>query len=133
MQKEMAERQAVCMLMKQWVSENIDDVTSVLLDIVPFICGECNTDDLQKDLNVVNITFANIALDVIRTRNEQEAEGYKREPLSLPADAMEMQNALYDLSRFFKKFNRLGCLLKHNSDMPAFRMAISTFDQVDSM
>lgn len=79
------------------------------------------------------MTFASIALNVIKQRNESEAEGHKCMPLCLPADATEMDNALYDLSRFLKKFDRLGSLLERNEEMPAFRMAISNDDDVDSI
>ena len=47
--------------------------------------------------------------------------------------ATAMDNALYDLSRFMRKFNRLGSLLERNEEMPAFRMAISNDDDVDSI
>ena len=87
--------------------------------------------ELKSSLNIVNITFATVALDVIRVRNEQENGNGMT--LCLPVDAMEMQNALYDLSRFLKKFNRLGSLLERNEEMPAFRMAISNDDDVDSI
>jgi hypothetical protein len=98
---------------------------------VPFICGECNLSDLKDRLNTVNVTFASVALDVIRVRNEQENGNGMT--LCLPVDAMEMQNALYDLSRLLKKFNRLGSLLERNEEMPAFRMAISNDNDVDSI
>jgi hypothetical protein len=54
-------------------------------------------------------------------------------PMCLPCDATAMDNALYDLSRFMRKFNRLGSLLERNEEMPAFRMAISNDDDVDSI
>lgn len=133
LQKEIAERQAVCMLMEQWVKDNVKEVASVLLDLIPFICSECGRSGLKDHLNTVNMTFASIALNVIKQRNESEAEGNKCMPLCLPADATEMDNALYDLSRFLKKFDRLGRLLERNEEMPAFRMAISNDDDVDSI
>jgi hypothetical protein len=54
-------------------------------------------------------------------------------PMCLPCDATAMDNALYDLSRFMKKFNRLGSLLERNEGMPAFRMAIRNDNDVDSI
>lgn len=133
LQKELAERQAVMMLMEQWVKDNVSEVASALADIVPFICGECNRSDLKDRMNTVNVTFASVALNVIKQRNEASAEGKEQMPMCLPADATEMDNAIYDLSRFLKKFNRLGGLLERNEDLPAFRMAISKFDEVDSI
>ena len=81
----------------------------------------------------MNVTFASVALNVIKQRNESEAEGNKHIPMCLPCDATEMDNALYDLSRFMKKFNRLGSLLERNEEMPAFRMAIANDNDVDSI
>ena len=133
MQKRMADNQATAMLMEQWVRDNVKEIAFALSDIVPFICGECNLSDLKDRLNTVNVTFASVALNVIKQRNEAEAEGNKHMPMCLPADATEMDNALYDLSRFMRKFNRLGSLLERNEEMPAFRMAISNDDDVDSI
>lgn len=132
-QKRMADNQATAMLMEQWVRDNVKEIAYALSDIVPFICGECNLSDLKDRLNTVNVTFASVALNVIKQRNEAEADGNKHMPMCLPADATEMDNALYDLSRFMKKFNRLGSLLERNEEMPAFRMAISNDDDVDSI
>ena len=129
--KRMADNQATAMLMEQWVRDNVKEIAFALLDIVPFICGECNLSNLKDRMNTVNVTFASVALDVIKVRNEQENGNGMT--LCLPVDAMEMQNALYDLSRFMKKFNRLGSLLERNETMPAFRMAIANDNDVDSI
>ena len=53
--------------------------------------------------------------------------------MCLPVDALEMQNTLYDLSRFLKMFSPLGYLMEKNENMPAFRMSISAYDKVDSV
>ena len=129
--KRMADNQATAMLMEQWVRDNVKEIAFALSDIVPFICGECNLSNLKDMLNTVNVTFASVALNVIKQRNE--AEDNKHIPMCLPADATEMDNALYDLSRFLKKFNRLGSLLERNEEMPAFRMAIANDNDVDSI
>ena len=132
-QERVADKQETAMLMEQWVRDNVKEIAFALSDIVPFICGECNLSDLKDRLNTVNVTFASVALNVIKQRNESEADGNKHIPMCLPCDATEMDNALYDLSRFMKKFNRLGSLLERNEEMPAFRMAISNDDDVDSI
>jgi hypothetical protein len=129
--KRMADNQATAMLMEQWVRDNVKEIAFALLDIVPFICGECNLSDLKDRMNTVNVTFASVALNVIKQRNE--ADENKHMPMCLPCDATAMDNALYDLSRFMRKFNRLGSLLERNEEMPAFRMAISNDDDVDSI
>ena len=131
--KRMADNQATAMLMEQWVRDNVKEIAFALLDIVPFICGECDLSDLKDMMNTVNVTFASLALNVIKQRNESEADGNKHMPMCLPCDATEMDNALYDLSRFMKKFNRLGSLLERNEKMPAFRMAIANDNDVDSI
>ena len=131
--KRMADNQATAMLMEQWVRDNVKEVAFALSDIVPFICGECNLSDLKDRMNTVNVTFASVALNVIKQRNEAEEEGNKHTPMCLPCDATAMNNALYDLSRFLKKFKRLGSLLERNETMPAFRMAIANDNDVDSI
>lgn len=131
--KRMADSQATAMLMEQWVRDNVKEIAYALSDLVPFICGECNLSNLKDMLNTVNVTFASVALNVIKQRNEAEAEGNKHIPMCLPCDATAMDNALYDLSRFMKKFNRLGSLLERNETMPAFRMAVDNDNDVDSI
>ena len=129
--KRMADNQATAMLMEQWVRDNVKEIAFALSDIVPFICGECDLSDLKDRMNTVNVTFASVALNVIKQRNESDEN--KHMPMCLPCDATEMDNALYDLSRFMRKFNRLGSLLERNEEMPAFRMAIANDNDVDSI
>ena len=120
-------------LMTQWVVENANELASDMADLVAFICEECGFSDLQGALNTVNITFATVALEVVKQRNENEDEARERMPLCLPADAIEMQNSLYDLSRFLAKFSRLASLLERNEKMPAFRMTVESFYKADSL
>lgn len=126
-----ANRSAAHQLMTQFVKENAADVAHVLETLVPFINGESNLSELKGDMNTVNITFATVALDVIKLRNDSDGKGVM--PLSLPVDATQMQNALYDLSRFFKAFEPLASFIEHNSEMPAFKMSMSCFDIIDSV
>lgn len=126
----LAERMAAHQLMTQFVKDNASEVAHAISELVPFICGEADLSSLKSDLNTVNITFATVALDVIRSRNNEDREGI---PLCLPVDALEMQNALYELSRFFKMFAPMADLFEQNKDMPAFKMSISCFDTVDSL
>ena len=126
----LAERMAAHQLMTQFVKDNASEVAHAISELVPFICGEADLSSLKSDLNTVNITFATVALDVIRSRNNEDREGI---PLCLPVDALEMQNALYELSRFFKMFAPMANLFEQNKDMPAFKMSISCFDTVDSL
>jgi hypothetical protein len=108
------------------VAHSISELTS-------YICGENNLASMQRSLNTINVTFATIALEVVKQRNESEAEGNKRMPLCLPADAIEMQNALYDFSRFMKRFAAMAHMIELNENMPAFRMSVTAYDEVDSI
>ena len=128
-----ANRIAAHQLMTQWVKDNASDVARSMSELTSYICGENDLESLQRSLNTVNITFATVALEVVKQRNDSEAEGNKRIPLCLPADAIEMQNALYDLSRFLKKFRSMAWLIKHHEEMPAFKMSVTAYDQADSI
>ena len=128
---EIAQRSAAHQLMTQFVKENAAEVAHVLEMLVPFINGESNLSELKGDMNTVNITFATVALDVIKLRNDSDGKGVM--PLSLPVDATQMQNALYGLSRFFKAFSPLASFIEHNREMPAFKMSMNCFDTIDSV
>ena len=125
----LAEIYAAHKLMTDFVKENASGVANAICNLVPFLCEECNLSGLKSSLNVVNITFATVALNVIKSRNEIDDDT----ALCLPVDATEMQNALYDLSRFLKKFSSLASLIERNGEMPAFKMSINCYDQVDSV
>ena len=126
-----ANRIAAHQLMTQWVKDNAEDVAHAISTLTPFICGQCSVSGMKNLLNTVNVTFATVALDVIRSRNENE-DG-DDSCLCLPVDATEMQNTLYELSRFLKMFAPMGNLMERNQKMPAFRMSISAYDRVDSV
>lgn len=124
-----ANRIAAHQLMTQWVKDNAEDVAHAISELAPFICGQCTVSGMKELLNTVNVTFASVALEVIRSRNENGDDDTK----CLPVDALEMQNTLYELSRFLKMFKPLGYLMEKNENMPAFRMSISAYDKVDSV
>ena len=127
-----ANRIAAHQLMTQWVKDNAEDVAHALSTLAPFMCEQSSMAGMRSNLNTVNVTFATVALEVIRSRNESdEVEGGPGS--CLPVDALEMQNTLYELSRFLKMFSPLGYLMEKNQEMPAFRMSISAYDKVDSI
>ena len=128
-----ANRIAAHQLMTQWVKDNAGEVAHAMSELTSYICGENDLASMQRSLNTVNVTFATIALEVVKQRNDSEAEGNKRMPLCLPADAIEMQNALYDFSRFMKRFASMAHLIERNENMPAFKMSVTAYDQVDSI
>lgn len=121
----LAERAAAHVLMQNWVRENVEEVAHVLEELIPFMVGECNLADLNKHLNIVNTTFATIALEVIKANNQEDNQ------LCLPVDANRMQAAIYDLTKFFRILSSLDTMLQINCDTPAFRMCISAFDEVE--
>ena len=121
----LAERAAAHTLMQNWVRENVNEVAHVLEHLIPFMVGECNLADLNKHLNIVNTTFATIALEVIKANNRDSND------LCLPVDANRMQNTIYDLTKFFRILSRLDTMLQINRDNPAFRMCMSAFDEVE--
>lgn len=131
---EYAKRIASHQLMTQFVKDNAEDVANSICELAPFLCGECSISDLQESLNTVNVTFATVALDVINSRNVQnDPESQSRNPRCLPVDAIEMQNALCNFSRFMRSFAAMASLIERNEKMPAFRMSISAYDKVDSL
>ena len=65
-----AEMRAANQLMTDFVKENASEVAGAISQLVPFICEQCNLSGLQHSLNVVNMTFASVALDVIKSRNK---------------------------------------------------------------
>lgn len=121
----LTERAAAHVLMQNWVRENVDEVAHVLEELIPFMVGECNLADLNKHLNIVNTTFATIALEVIKAGNKEGCQ------LCLPVDASQMQEAIFDLTKFIRKLSSLDSMLQINSDNPAFRMCLSAFDEVE--
>ena len=123
--KTLAEIRAAHQLMQNWVRENVNEVANALEELIPFMIGECNLADLNRDLNIVNTTFATIALEVIKANNRDSND------LCLPVDANRMQNTIYDLTKFFRILNRLDTMLQINRDNPAFRMCMSAFDEVE--
>ena len=121
----LAERSAAHTLMQNWVRENVNEVAHVLEELIPFMVGDCNMADLNKDLNIVNTTFATIALEVIKAKSQDG------NPLCLPVDASQMQNAIFDLTKFFRTLSSFDAMLQVNRDNPAFRMCMSAFDEAE--
>ena len=70
-----ANRIAAHRLMTQWVKDNASEVAHSISELTSYICGENNLASMQRSLNTINVTFATIALEVVKQRNESEAEG----------------------------------------------------------
>ena len=118
-----AQRNAAHLLMKEYVKNNADSVASVLESILPFF-QECTYAGLQSSMNTVNVTFASVALDVIKSTWETEAESSNR--LCLPADANDMKIAIYYLSKIIDKLGLLSCMAENHKDDPAIKMCIES-------
>lgn len=118
-----AQRNAAHLLMKEYVKNNADSVASVLESILPFF-QECTYAGLQSSMNTVNVTFASVALDVIKSTWETESESPDR--LCLPADATDMKTAIFYLSKIIDKLGMLSCLAENNKNDPAIKMCIET-------
>ena len=124
-----AEMRAANQLMTDFVQEHASEVAGAISQLVPFICEQCNLSGLQHSLNVVNMTFASVALDVIKSRNKIDDDT----ALCLPVDATEMQFALYNLSRFLKSFESICNLIERNHKTPAFKLSRNCFNKEESI
>lgn len=124
-EKRIAEKSAAHMLMTNWVKENTDRVANVLEDLIPFMIGECELDELNTSLNVVNTTFASIALEVIKASRDKD------NTLCLPMDATQMQNALFNLNKFLRRLERLDLMFQQYKDNPAFKMCQTAFEEAE--
>jgi hypothetical protein len=117
-----AQRNAAHLLMKEYVINNADYVARVLESILPFF-QECTYAGLQSSMNTVNVTFASVALDVIKSTWETDADSVDR--LGLPVDANDMKNAIFYLSKIIEKLRLISYMAEKRND-PAIKMCIET-------
>ena len=117
----MAEREAAHLLMEKWVKEHTSEITYFIEDVLPYLLNECDISDMIADLGIVNLTFAAFALEVMKANNNNE-------PLCLPADATEMQNAIFDLTNFFKRLQRARIHVVQYINSPAFELCKKAFE-----
>ena len=118
-----AQRNAAHLLMKEYVSNHADYVADILASILPFF-SECTYAGLQSSMNTVNVTFASVALDVIKSTWETEADSIDR--LGLPVDANDMKSAIFYLSKIIDKLRMISCMAENHKDDPAIKMCIET-------
>lgn len=123
-----AQHKAAHLLMKEYVENNASYVADILESILPFF-NECTYAGLQKSMNTVNVTFASVALDVIKSTWETDADSTDR--LVLPVDAIDMKNAIFYLSKIIGKLRMISCLAENQKDYPAIKMCIEANSDCD--
>ncbi len=125
-QEEQAKKDAARMLLKNFITNNPTEIQYALEDLIPFFNLECSMSGLHSSLNVVNVTFATVALDVIRSAAEQEII---EERQYLPVDALEMRSAIFCLSKFIEAIEPVAALIRRHIDDPAFKMVTDAFSK----
>ena len=116
-----AERMAAHKLLVDYIGAHANDIAMCIENIIPFF-QECSMHGLQSAMNTVNVTFASVALNVIRSIGESTDEDDR---LFLPVDADDMKDAIYYLSRIIELLGPLSSLC--GSDDPAIKMCKSAF------
>ena len=119
---------AAHMLLKDFIVNNPNDVVFALREIIPFF-RECSLTGLQSAMNTVNVTFASVALDVIKSADEEEDESKRH---YLPVGATDMQSAIYYLTKFVDLLGPLSALIRNNYDNPAIKMCTEAFGKYES-
>ena len=122
-----AKKNAAHMLMKEYVTKHVDDVARILSGIIPFF-HECSQEGLQSSMNTVNVTFASLALDVIKSTWDEE-DDYDR--ISLPVDAEDMKSAIFYLSKLVDKMAPLSAHVWNNINDPAINLCIEANGDCD--
>jgi hypothetical protein len=122
----MAQLRAAHMLMTEFVKENADDIASIIGELTPFLLCETDLSGIRNYMNVVNATFATVALEVIKGNNVEEPE---HETLSLPVDANRMQNSIFTLNRMLDRLSHLFYFIEIHEKVPAFKMCQEAYDK----
>ena len=87
-----AERKAARMLMMDFVANNPGEIVDAIEDLIPFLGSICDLSSIKSLMNVVNVTFASVALDVIKSSSNGD-EG-ERKLLPVDADTTELENIM---------------------------------------
>lgn len=124
-----AKKNAANQLMTQFVKDNAQEIAMALQDIIPFMAYECDLSGLKDALNIVNLTFASVALDVIQSAENDEDEQTITDANCLPVEAKEMQDALYTFTKFLRRLLRLDLIMRSNSKNPAFELTRDVYDK----
>lgn len=123
-EQEANEKNAAREMLRQYIEKHSGDIAFALADIISFLY-DCSYEGLKSAMSTVNVTFANLALDVIIARDEDGGEDAAGK-LQLPVDADQMKTAIHYLSRFVELFGPLSNIAG-NGDDPAIKMCRTTF------
>lgn len=123
-----AERKAARMLMMDFVANNPGEIVDAIEDLIPFLGSICDLSSIKSSMNVVNVTFASVALDVIKSASN----GDDGERQLLPVDADQMQFAIYYLERFIRMMEPMDRFIRKNKGTPAFTMYKKAFEKFET-
>lgn len=77
-------------------------------------------------MNTVNVTFASIALEVIKSVSKDDDLLNRK---YLPVDANQMQSSMYYLSKIIDLMRPVYFFVDKNKDNPAFEMCDKAFSK----
>lgn len=127
-QQEANEKNAAREMLRQYVEQHSGDVAYALAEIISFFY-DCTYGGLRSAMSTVSVTFANLALDVIIARDDDEGEDYYGK-LQLPVDADQMKTAIHYLSRFIELFGPLSAIADKD-DEAAIKMCREAFGRYE--
>lgn len=123
-----AERKAARMLMMDFIANNPGEIVDAIEGLIPFLGSICDLSSIKSSMNVVNVTFASVALDVIKSASN----GDDGERQLLPVDADQMQFAIYYLERFIRMMEPMDRFIRKNKGTPAFTMYEKAFEKFET-
>ena len=127
--KRIDNRNAAHLLMTKFVEREANFIAMALEYIIP-LRDEVTYERLEKDMSVVNQTFASLALQVISHNSSLDDED--PDVMYLPVGAKEMRDTLEELSKFIHSVRHLLFFLydKYRDDV-AVKMADEIFSEFD--
>ena len=127
--KRIDNRNAAHLLMTKFVEREANFIAMALEYIIP-LRDEVTYDRLEKDMSVVNQTFASMALQVISHNAPLDPDD--PDVMYLPVGAKEMRDAIEELSKFIHSVRHLLFFLydKYRDDV-AVKMAYEIFSEFD--
>ena len=127
--KRIDNRNAAHLLMTKFVEREANFIAMALEYIIP-LRDEVTYERFEKDMSVVNQTFASLALQVISHNSSLDDED--PDVMYLPVGAKEMRDTLEELSKFIHSVRHLLFFLYDNyRDDVAVKMADEIFSEFD--
>lgn len=121
-----AQREAAGMLFCEFVKKNPEAIMCAMQRIIPFFKSDCSISDMRGFLNVVNVTFATVALDVIKS-SMLEPDDPQRQ--LLPVNADDMRTAIFHLTRIMDALEPLAKMIERFGNDPSFKMMSEAFSK----